>query len=307
MLNEIDLSRVDLNLLVMFEAVLAERSVSRAAERLNLSPSAVSHALGRLRRLMNDPLFLKTPKGVAPTERALALAEPIADILARMRRVVASAEPFDPARSRRRFTLAMPDAVAAVLMPPLLSRIATAAPRIDLGVIGTLLDRALGDLDSRRADIAIQPLQDTPARFLSESVYVEEFAIAVRREHPLQANFSLARYCEYGHIVVSTGGNFHGLVDDILTQAGLQRRVAVSVPNFLLAMTIVAETDLVAAVPTRLLATHADRYGIQIITPPAPWGRAPLHAIIPRAALMDEGSAWMFRLLRHVAKTISSS
>lgn len=304
MLNEIDLSRVDLNLLVLFEAVMAERGVSRAAERLNLSPSAVSHGLGRLRRLLNDPVFLKTPKGVVPTDRALALAEPIADILARMRQVVASAEPFDPIHSRRRFMLAMPDAVAAVLLPPLLGRLAQEAPGIDLGVIGTLLEDALGDLDARRADIAIQPLGEAPARFLSEPIYTEEFAIAVRRGHSLQTDFSLARYCEHGHILVSTGGDFHGLVDTLLAEKGLQRRVAVSVPNFLLALTIVAETDLVAAVPTRLLAIYAKRHGIDIIVPPEPWGRAPLHAIIPRVALMDEGSAWLFRLLREVSAVI---
>ena len=92
MLNQIDLSRIDLNLLVVFEAVLDERHVGRAAERLNLSASAVSHGLGRLRRLLNDPLFLRTPKGVVPTARALELAAPIAGILAQVRSVVATAE-----------------------------------------------------------------------------------------------------------------------------------------------------------------------------------------------------------------------
>ncbi|RUV47121.1 LysR family transcriptional regulator, partial [Mesorhizobium sp. M5C.F.Ca.IN.020.14.1.1] len=103
MLNEIDLSRVDLNLLVLFEVVLEERHVGQAAERLSLSPSAVSHGLGRLRRLLNDPLFLRTPKGVVPTERAMDLAAPVADILTRTRSVIATAEPFHAATSTRRF------------------------------------------------------------------------------------------------------------------------------------------------------------------------------------------------------------
>src|SRR6478672_9855447 len=113
MLKRIDLARADLNLLVVFETVLEERNVGRAAARLNLTPSAVSHALGRLRQLLNDPLFLRTPKGVVPTARAAELAEPIADILARVRRVVATAEPFDAARSTRRFALGAPDALSA--------------------------------------------------------------------------------------------------------------------------------------------------------------------------------------------------
>src|SRR5687768_5722774 len=110
MLNETnDLARVDLNLFVLFEAVLEERHVGHAAERLKLSPSAISHGLGRLRRLLNDPLFLKHPKGVVPTARATALAEPIARVLAQARQVVASADPFDPRRSTRRFTIGASD------------------------------------------------------------------------------------------------------------------------------------------------------------------------------------------------------
>src|ERR687894_749891 len=105
MLNEIDLSRADLNLLVLFEVVMREQNVGRAAQKLNLTPSAISHGLGRLRRLLNDPLFLRPRKGVVPTDRALELAEPIADILARVRGVVSSAEAFDPTTSRRRFTV----------------------------------------------------------------------------------------------------------------------------------------------------------------------------------------------------------
>src|SRR4029077_20232028 len=130
MLNEIDLSRADLNLLVLFEAVLEERHVGRAAERLNLSASAVSHGLGRLRRLLRDPLFLKTPKSVVATSSAAELAEPIAEILARVRRVVASAEPFDPGKSTRRFVIGMPDGFS-VFLPPLLAEIARNAPGID--------------------------------------------------------------------------------------------------------------------------------------------------------------------------------
>src|SRR5688572_26508336 len=134
MLNEIDLSRVDLNLLVLFEAVLAERHVGRAADKLHLSSSAVSHGLGRLRRLLNDPLFLRTPKGVMPTGRALEIAAPIAEILARVKSVVAMAVPFDPATSTRRFTIGAPDAVLAVFVPALLEELRRTAPSIDISV-----------------------------------------------------------------------------------------------------------------------------------------------------------------------------
>src|SRR5215831_13175112 len=123
MLSSVDLVNADLKLFVLFDTVLHERHVGRAADRLNLTPSAVSHGLGRLRRLLNDPLFLKTPKGVVPTARAVQLSAPIADVLARARSVVGAAGLFDPAKSTRRFTVGAPDAAAAVFLTPLLSEL----------------------------------------------------------------------------------------------------------------------------------------------------------------------------------------
>src|SRR5688572_9111120 len=119
MLNETDLSRVDLNLLTLFETVMKERHVGRAAERLNLSPSAVSHGLGRLRRLLNDALFVRHPKGLNPTERALLLEPLVADLLARARTLIGGALTFDPAHSERRFRLGTVDAIGSVIIPPL--------------------------------------------------------------------------------------------------------------------------------------------------------------------------------------------
>src|SRR6185295_16292603 len=134
MLNAVDLSRADLNLFVLFETVLTERHVGRAADRLNLSPSAVSHGLGRLRRLLNDPLFIKTPKGMVPTARATELAAPIAELLGGARNVIAMASPFDPATSTRRFTLGAPDGASVVILPPLMSYIGRNAPHVNIVV-----------------------------------------------------------------------------------------------------------------------------------------------------------------------------
>src|SRR5688572_4042835 len=176
MLNEIDLSRTDLNLLVLFEVVLEERHVGRAADRLNLTPSAISHGLGRLRRLLNDPLFLRTPRGVVPTERATELAAPVADILARVHAVVSTAEPFDPARSQRRFTIGAPDGISAVLLPPLLAALKRTAPGIDIGLRQLLpthgestperaWNGALDALEARAMDVAIIPSDRIAPRF----------------------------------------------------------------------------------------------------------------------------------------------
>lgn len=314
MLNEIDLSRVDLNLLVLFEAVLGERNVGRTASRLNLSPSAISHGLGRLRRLLNDPLFLRTPKGVVPTDRAMELADAISEILARVRRVVATAEPFDAATSARRFTIGAPDGASAVFLPPLLSELQRSAPRVDLGVrqllpvpsgqsIAQAWDPTLRELETRAIDIAVLPLDDIPARFVAQTLYEEEFVIAMRTRHPFATDPSLRRYCQMRHLVVSMTGDTHGFVDDALEKSGAARQVALTVPNFMMALATIAESDLISALPRRFVAMHAARFGVTSTPAPLRLPRFRIRAIASKAAMMDVGLAWLFATLRNVVQT----
>lgn len=309
MLNQTDLSRADLNLLVLFEVVLQERRVGRAAGRLNLSPSAVSHGLGRLRRLLSDPLFLRTPKGVVPTARATELAAPIADILARVRTVVSTAEPFDAAKSTRRFTIGAPDGVSAVVLPPLLAELRRRASSIDISVrqllplhAASTFERAwqpaLADLEARAIDIAIVPLHDVPARFVERTLYEEEFVIASRAGHPYAKAPTLDRFCEMRHLLVSLTGDPHGFVDDALAKRNLSRRIALTVPNFMMAFAIIAETDLLAALPKQLVATHGMRFGVISTKAPIPLGSDQIRAVASKAAMMDEGVAWLFGILR---------
>jgi DNA-binding transcriptional LysR family regulator len=311
MLNQIDLARADLNLLVLFEIVMQERHVGRSAERLNLSPSAVSHGLGRLRHLLGDPLFLKTPKGVVPTGRATELAAPIAEILARVRGVVSSATPFDPARSRRRFVIGAPDGTSAVFLPSLLATVRKSAPGIDVGirqvlpVPGTLTPQlawkeALADLEARAMDIAVLPLDEVPARFVRRTLFEEEFVVAVRPGHPYQSRPGLKRYCEMLHLVVSLTGDATGFVDIELARQGLSRRVVLTVPNFIFALAVLAESDLVGTLPKRLVEMHGARFGIVACKAPLPLPRFAMNAVIPKVALMDEGLAWLAGVLGQI-------
>lgn len=308
MLNEIDLSRTDLNLLVLFEVVLEERHVGRAADRLNLTPSAVSHGLGRLRRLLNDPLFLRTPKGVVPTVRATELAGPVADVLARARSVISTAAPFEPERSTRRFTVGAPDGASAVLLPPLLARLRKSAPGIDISTRQLLPTPgeisperawrlALADLEARAMDIAILPFDDLPARFNRRTLYQEDFVIATRAGHPLAKAPTLDRYCEMQHLVVSHAGDAHGFIDEVLVRQGHSRRIALTVPNFMFALAVIAETDLITALPRRFAAMYAPRFGVVTVEAPLPLRRFRLTAIAPKAAMMDAGLAWFFNVL----------
>jgi DNA-binding transcriptional LysR family regulator len=305
MLNEINLSRIDLNLFVLFEAVLEERHVARAAQRLHVSPSAVSHGLGRLRRLMNDPLFLRQPKGVVPTERALELAASVADILDRARRLMENAEAFDPARSKRRFMIGAPDGVSAVILTPLLAEIRRDAPGIDLRVrnlVGHQFAQALVTLDNRELDAAILPVGDLPARFVSRHLYDEDFVIVRRAGHSLGRNLTLASYCAAPHLVVSVSGDPQGPVDRELAKRGKSRRVVLTVSNFMQALAIVAESDLVAALPRQFVAKHAKPYNLVVSEPPFPFLSAPLRVVAPQAALSDAGLVWLLDVIERAAK-----
>jgi DNA-binding transcriptional LysR family regulator len=311
MMNEVDLSRTDLNLLVLFETVMETRHVGRAADRLSLSPSAVSHGLGRLRRMLDDPLFLKTPKGVAPTDRATALAPAIAEILVRVRGVVASAKPFDPLHSTRRFTIGAPDGTSAVILAPLLVQLKRAAPSVDIALRQLLPKQAdqslawrdaLGELEARVLDVAVMPTADVPARFTTRTLFEEDFVIAMRAKHPFARDPSLKRYCAQQHLVVSENGDAFGFVDIALAKRKLSRRVALTVPNFMFALATLADSDLISALPRSFVAMHGARFGIIAVEPEIKLPHFKLTLVAPTVALKDAGIAWLSAELERAAK-----
>jgi DNA-binding transcriptional LysR family regulator len=305
MLNPAQLLRVDLSLLVLFMTVLEEGHVARAADKLNLTPSAVSHGLNRLRRLLQDPLFLKTPRGVKPTERALALAAPVAEILKRVENVIASSVPFDPQTSQRRFAIGAPDALITIFLTPLLELLSREAPGVDLRMINLIpqhhgrptsavWDSVLAELDVQQLDLALLPIGQTPPRFQAKPLFDEIFVVAMRKGHPYACNPTLKNYLAQRHMLVSAIGDAHGVADDILAAKGLSRRVALTVPNFMLALTQLSETDLIATLPKRLLLHHAVRFGLETAPVPFPWHTVSPHIVTSKAAMQDASIAWMF-------------
>ncbi|MFI0847791.1 LysR substrate-binding domain-containing protein, partial [Mesorhizobium sp. IMUNJ 23232] len=267
--------------------------------------------LGRLRLLLADPLFLKTPKGVVPTQRAEELGDAVADILSRVRRVVATAQPFDPATSTRRFTIGSPDGVSAVFLPPLMERLSRTAAGIAIG-IRQLLPRqdetspilawkdALADLETRVMDVAIVPNDEFPARFARRPLYQEDFVVAARAGHPFATDPSLSNYCAMQHLVVSQTGDPHGFVDNILSEQGLSRQVALTVPNFMFALAVLSGSDLISALPRRFVEMHAARFGVVGVDAPIPFGRFTLNIVTPQVAMRDPGIEWLVGLLREI-------
>lgn len=307
MLKQIDLSRTDLNLLVLFETVMATRHVGQAAAALNLSPSAVSHGLGRLRRLLNDPLFLRTPRGVVPTARALELQPLIGGALAEVRGVLSVATPFDPAGTTRQFRLGIPDATLAVFGPQLIGQIGGEAPGARLSLIHVLPSfrsspedgawaHVLAQLEERSLDLAViahfsaVPL---PPRFHALSLGVDRLVAICRRDHPFARDPSLDRYCEARHVLMSQTGDLTATSDHVLKGLGRSRDVVASVPGAMLALQMAAATDLVATVPLSVAKAQADRLGLVAVPIPFPVSASPLFAVVTRAARADAGIAWL--------------
>lgn len=304
MVNAADLTRVDLNLLIVFQVVLEERHVGRAAARLRLTSSAVSHGLGRLRSVFEDPLFLRTPKGVVPTTRASELAAPIADILSRVSHVMESSERFDPATSSRRFTIGAPDAISAVILPRLVSDLRRSAPKIDVAVRHVFPQHSLQELESRAVDLVITPLDDIPKRFAARVIAEEDFVIAARSGHPFFRRPTLDNYCQQQHILASVSGDAKGFVDIALERLGRSRRIAVIVPHFMMALSALTDTDLIAALPRSLVQAQAARFGLASVAAPIPLVTSPLRAVVPQVALMDTGLAWLLERVERAAEVM---
>ncbi|WP_213289186.1 LysR family transcriptional regulator [Bradyrhizobium sp. sGM-13] len=315
MLKPAQLLRIDLSLLVLFSTVLEEGHVARAAEKLNLTPSAVSHGLRRLRRLLHDPLFLKTPGGVKPTDRALALAGPVTETLARVDGIISMVGPFDPGSTRRCFTIGAPDALAAIFLGPLVSRLAREAPGVDIRLLhlmpqhhgkptSQVWQTTLTELDSHRLDLAILPIGPLPPRFAERLLFEEDFVVAMRKGHPLARASKLAAYLKARHMLVSAIGDAQGVVDAKLAERGHSRRVALTVPNFMMALVQLAESDLVATLPRKLVEYHAARFNLVVRPVPLPWTPDPIRLVASQAAMADARIAWLFETL---ASSISTS
>lgn len=304
-MQRINLRAVDLNLLVVFDAIMTERSVTRAAARLRLTQPAVSHALSRLRDLFRDPLFVRTPAGLEPTAGATRLAGRVATVLAEIGDILTPSEAFDPATSDRRFTVGMSDYAAYVVLPGLARRLQRLAPSAQLVVRHTSHVHGLAMLDDGDAELIVGNFPKAPHRMASELLFREGFVCAARRRHPAFVGvLDLPTYLAQAHLQVSLRGEIAGYVDDVLARQRHRRRIALTVGHFLLAPSIVAATDLVATEPERLMRPEARRHGLVLQAPPFKLPDFEVTQIWPRRLTSDPAHAWLRTLL---AATVAPS
>ncbi|MDE1150692.1 MAG: LysR family transcriptional regulator [Azospirillaceae bacterium] len=272
----IDINRLDIDLLLAFEALLIDSNVTKAAARLNLRQPALSARLARLREVFDDRLFIPAPngRGVLPTPRALALQPLLSAVLTNLNAMVQSSGDFDPTTSSRIFTLALHENPAVMLAPDLIPRVQALAPGVRLVLRTPDKPRVAELLESGEVDLYIGVGTHAHDAWHSRTLFADDFAVGQRKQHPRGCStFSLDAYCAHDHLLVSSEGPpFHGFVDTALAAIGRSRRVGFSVQNYAVAPTIIAASDLLCTLPRRFLSRYAaslDLFEPPVAVPPA--------------------------------------
>ncbi|MFT3923321.1 MAG: LysR family transcriptional regulator [Myxococcales bacterium] len=320
--KELDLSQIDLNLLLVFDALTRERSVTRAAERMGVTQSAISHQLRRLRELFGDPLLVRGLAGMVLTPRAESLIAPVRAAFTLLGRALAQPDPFDATRSRRAFALATPDVFDMLVLPRLLARMGTHAPGVDLKVL-PVNPRALGQqLEAGELDLAVVPRMGPPGDasaggtpgLCQRTLLRDKSVCLLRKGHPLlrakpgraraSSPLSLQRYVALPHVLVSPGGEGPGPVDHALAELALSRRIALRLPHFGSALAIVAHSDLVLTAPAALADLGAKHFELVALPAPVKLSVHQVNMTWHERFTEEPGHTWLRGMLSEVTRGI---
>lgn len=297
------LAGIDMNLLVVLHALLREKNVTRAARRLGLSQSATSHALGRLRRLFDDRLLVQSGRLLRPTPHAERLMPQLERAIEAFEGVLRGEPRFEPKTARRRFRLGMADYTQALVLEPLLSRVAQEAPFVDLEI--TMEAGAQELVRNGELDIGFTVQSAVLSSLVSERLFVEEFVCVLRKGHPVsKRGLSLDDYLSLGHVLVAPSGSPGSVVDSELSRRGLQRRIALRVASFLIVPFVIASSNYINTAPARLAKRMAKLLPLKLLPPPLPVPGFELHLCYQREIAADPALRWLIELIKDVCREI---
>lgn len=288
------LEDLDLNLLVIFHQLFLERRVVRAAENLGLTQPAVSNALARLRKLLGDPLFIRTPAGMQPTPMAMQLAEPVATALGVIHGALNQRAAFTPQHSDRVFTIGMTDIGEIYFLPALMDAIAASAPGVSVSTVRNTAVKLKEEMEAGHVDLAIGLLPQLKGGFFKRRLFVQRYVCLVRQGHRLdKRKLTLAEFSAAEHVVVESPGTGHGKVDDLLARSGVRRRVKLRVPHFVAVGHILQSTDMVATVPERLANALIKPFGLARMVHPAALPEIVISVFWHARAHKDPANQWL--------------
>src|SRR5262245_26032518 len=311
-IHNMNLQTIDLNLLTVFEALMEERGVTRAAKRVGLSQPAMSNALARLRRTFNDPLFVRTTEGMSPTPAAQSLIGPVRSALAQLRDIFEEKSAFAPSASQRLFHLLTNDYVELTMLPLLAKAIRREASGVSLRIQRSpnVFEPPSANSLAESFDLAIGFFPDAltlDARIRSESLWEDWNVCIARANHPkIRGRISLRQYAEAEHVAVFYKKQGLGVIDTLLAQKGLSRRTALVVPHFTTVPFIVSTSDFIATVPARIAQRFSRQLKLQSL-------RAPIEIPPLRLTLLwherfhaDPAHRWIRERISASARSISS-
>jgi len=274
-----NISKIDLNLLIYLDVLLREKNVTRAAGQLNITQPAMSNGLKRLRTLFNDPILVRTSDGMVPTERARALAPAIRKILLELEEALQGEEEFNEQHSHRVFRLMASDYAASTLLPKLLKRINQIAPNVTIDIM-TPSDVTFHDVEAGKIDMAINRFDELPQSFHQKTIWRDTFSCLLSADNPVVEKFNLNTYLSAKHVWVSKTGFGVGVgmdpkdvqklgwVDEALARLGKKRNIKVFTRNYHVAMQLAFEDELVATLPSRAALIHKNDSNYTILKPP---------------------------------------
>ena len=265
-----NIRKLDLRLLECLDALVTERNVTRAASRVHLSQPAMSSALKRLRDVFGDPLLARTQRGMVPTPRGIELAQSARSVLQNVQAMSSGARPFEPATAERTFRIAMTDYAEFVLLPSLIRRLQVEAPHINVAIRPHDGRTQADELADGNIDLAIASFRNVSARLRARELFRERFVCLARKDNlKIGKRLTLAKFTDLSHAFISPrGGGFYGATDQALAAMDRARRIAVSVPHFLVAPFIVAGSDLIMVMPERVARHYAATLPLRILEPP---------------------------------------
>ena len=288
-----NLRSLDLNLLLVFDAIYGERSISKAARKLHLSQPTVSNALARLRDRLQDPLFERSAQGMLPTPRARKLAEPVRQALNTLERGLRDDDGFDFARSTREFVIAVEDYGESVILPRFIRWLADTAPGIRIRIRSEVPAQLKTELREGTVDLALDYFALPEPGWRSHCVLTETLQTLSRRDHPLLGErLTLEQYLAAPHVVLAAPANARPMIDLALAKRGLQRRIAVAVPHFISMPLMVQASDMICTLPRRMATLYADNFRLRAHTVPLRVPQFPVYLIWHESQETDAGHQW---------------
>ncbi|HIG8795919.1 TPA: LysR family transcriptional regulator [Raoultella terrigena] len=299
-----DFHGIDLNLLAAFDALMSECNVTRAATRVGVSQPAMSAALSRLRKLLGDPLFLRSAEGLLPTPRARELAEPISQALRQLEATLVRKPDFVPAVAKLTVNLGLSDYPAFVVLPALLEALAEQAPGISVNVHAfNDRDHAVDLLDAGAIDVAIGvPPTHSDGRILTRPILRDEFVTIIASKHPAaRRGMNMKTYLSLPHALASPEGQRHGLVDQALAELGQQRTLALTLPHMFALPAIVARTGMTATVMKRVALQSPAGRQLAFFPPPVTLPEIVFYLIWHRRSDGHQAQKWLRTLIESIA------